>query len=492
MRSAILAPLFVVAFVGVLTGAPVGGSNTAPTAVAQTGSPAASPVSSLLDSGRFRYLRNPSQLRRFYESRNFAPAWSSASDARTAIVILQGSGADGLDPEAYHVDATATQGELSSRENAAEFDIQLTNAMLAYIHDMRGGRLSPDQAGFNVGLPPVAFDASLILSHALANHSLATLPSAVAPPHPEYARLKNALARYRNLATSGMRQQIAPQDASVSVADVPDSDASPIRRIQDDTNVPASARSDEIVANMERWRWLPRPFEDTYVEVNTADATLRVVHHGQVVLASRVITGKRSSPTPVFKAAITGVTVNPPWNIPNNIARNEIWPKERRHPGYLASHHMVMDRARGGLRQLPGPGNSLGQIKLEMPNRFDAYLHDTPSRSLFTKEDRHLSHGCMRVEQIQPLASFVLSGDTQAALDKIRAAMTTRATQRFSIDRPIPVYVLYWTAIADNDGSVQFRPDVYGRDAKVLAALRGQRPVGRVAMLTECAKQAPT
>jgi len=481
MRTAILAPL-VVTFVGVLTAASVGGPYMAPNAMVQTSSPAASPIGSLLDSGRLAYLRDSSEVRRFYESRNFAPAWASAGEVRTAIAILQGSDADGLNPEAYHVDAVADHGELSSRENSAEFDIQLTDAMLAYIHDMRGGRVSPNEVGFDVGLPPMAFDASAVLSHTLANHALSTLPSAVAPPHAEYARLKNALAQYRDTAISGTRQPVAMQGGP------PGSIA--LRRTRTkDAVVSPSARADQIVANMERWRWLPRPFEDTYVEVNTADATLKVVHNGQIVLASRLVTGKRSTPTPIFKALIKGVTINPSWNIPDSIARNEIWPKERRHPGYLASHHMVADRTGGGLRQLPGPGNSLGQIKLEMPNRFDAYLHDTPAKALFAKEDRHFSHGCMRVEQIQPLASFVLSGDTAAALDEIRAAMTTNATQRFSVDRPIPVYVLYWTVIADNNGSLQFLPDVYGRDTKVLAALRGQRPFGRVALITECTEQ---
>jgi len=488
MRSAILALLLVLAFVGGLGGTPIDRLNMVPGVLAQTKKPSAPLISSLLNSGRPLDLRNPSEVRRFYESRNFAPAWTNASDARVAITILQGSGADGLDPEAYHVDATAPQAESSARENSAEFDIQLTNAMLAYIHDMRGGRISLNRVGFDVGLPSSAFDASTFLSRTLANHGLATLPSALAPPHPEYARLKKALARYRTTATGEMRRHVEMEGPSTSMDGSSGAGISPIKETPDAT-LPASARADQIVANMERWRWLPRPFEDTYVEVDTADATLKVVDHGQIALASRLVTGKRSTPTPIFKALITGVTINPSWNIPNSIVRNEILPKARRHPGYLASHRMVADRPGGGLRQLPGPGNSLGQIKLEMPNRFNSYLHDTPSKALFAKDDRHFSHGCMRVEQIKPLASFVLSGDTASAREKIDAAMSTRATQRFSIDRPIPVYVLYWTAIADNDGSVQFRPDVYGRDAKVLAALGGQRPIGRVALVTECTEQ---
>ena len=456
--------LVLLAFVGVFAAASVARPIEKSIVLVDT-SPIETPIGSLLHSGQLAKLRNQSEVLHFYEARNFAPAWANAGDVRAAIAILQQSDADGLDPTTYRVHATPARDESSI---SARFDIELTDAVLAYIHDMRGGRLSRDRVGFDVGLSSAAFDAPEVLSRALANRAVASLPSALAPPHPEYARLKNALAQYRNLATVKAGQQIALQGDTAADAD-------------------SSARADAIIANMERWRWLPNRFEDTYVEVNTADATLKVVRQGQVVLVSRLVTGKRSTPTPLFQALITGVTINPPWIIPASIARNEIWPKERRHPGYLASHHMVLDSARGGLRQLPGPGNSLGQIKLEMANQFNSYLHDTPAKALFAKEDRHFSHGCMRTEQIRPLASFALSGDTTSALERIQAAIATGETQRLSIEKPIPVYVLYWTAIAKEDGSVQFLPDVYGRDAKMLVALRGQSPIGRMALVTECA-----
>jgi murein L,D-transpeptidase YcbB/YkuD len=251
-------------------------------------------------------------------------------------------------------------------------------------------------------------------------------------------------------------------------------------------NTTAAQRISQIVANMERWRWLPRPFEQRYIEVNAADATLKAVDGGNVTLTSRIVAGKPATPTPIFAATVTGVTVNPSWNIPPIIARHELLPKERRHPGYLASQHILFDGPDGMLRQQPGAGNSLGRVKLEMPNRFNSYLHDTPARTLFARTDRHFSHGCMRVEQIEPLASWALTGDASAALDRIAAAITAGDTSRISLDRPLPVYVLYWTAIANPDGTVETRPDVYWRDTKLLAALAGQHVVGRSAMNTNC------
>jgi murein L,D-transpeptidase YcbB/YkuD len=218
--------------------------------------------------------------------------------------------------------------------------------------------------------------------------------------------------------------------------------------------------------------------------VNTADATLKVVDNGKIVLTSRIIAGKPATPTPIFAAQVVALTVNPYWNIPATIARKEILPKERRHPGYMASQH-IFAAGDGTLKQQPGTDNALGFLKLEMPNRFNSYLHDTPARGLFARNDRHFSHGCMRVQQIAPLASYVLTGDTAAAKDKLAALIATGVNQRISLDKTVPVYVLYWTAIADQDGAVSFRPDIYGRDGRLLAALAGHL-FGRVSLNVNC------
>ena len=468
-------------------------------------------------------------LRGFYMGRNYLPAWSGGyaqeHDAGTAIAMLQNAQAEGLDPGAYRLDAIRSRERLASPGARAEFDLLLTAGMLSYLHDLHDGRVAQSQVGRDIELPPIYFDAASELSRALASGTLDRETAALEPAHREYADLKIALARYRDMQNKGgwpaidavsslkldsgdprladLRRRLAAEDGALGLepgADPAGELSRAIARYQarnglEETgavgkatlaalNVPVERRVDQIIANMERWRWLPRPFEQTYIEVNTADTTLKVVDHGNVVLTSRIIAGKLATPTPIFAATVVALTINPYWNIPSVIARNEILPKERRHPGYMASQHIYWDG--GMLRQQPGAKNALGYLKLEMPNRFNAYLHDTPSRSLFARNDRHFSHGCMRVQQIWPLASWVLSGSTDSAIEKIKAAVASGSNQRISLDRPLPVYVLYWTAIADQAGSVEFRPDIYGRDTKLLAALSGQRLMGRLSLNTNC------
>ena len=487
----------------------------------------ANPIQRLLtetDGALAGYNLNRAQLQRFYQARNSAAAWSVRRDADTALEILSRSGDDGLEPAFYRLDALNARRNATSPEMAAQFDILLTASLLDYMRDLHSGRVSSED--FNdVSLPQASMDMVRVLTDALAAGDLAPALAKLAPAHLEYADLKRALVRYRAITATGgwpeipvtariklngddervdtLRKRLAAEDGTLTA--VPDADPGDVREalkryqarnalevtgLADEAtlaalDVPPLQRIDQISANMERWRWLPDPFPPTYIEVNAADATLKVVDRGAVVLTSRIITGKPRTPTPMFHATVIGVTYNPYWIIPASILRNEILPKARRNPGYLDAENIEIGPD-GNYRQLPGAKNSLGQLKLEMPNGFNSYLHDTPSKRLFSRNDRHFSHGCMRVQQILPLASFALTRDAAAALDQINAMIATGVSQTVSLDKPLPVYVLYWTAIADQDGTVGFRPDVYGRDGRLLAAIAGHRPIGRVSLGMMC------
>ena len=217
--------------------------------------------------------------------------------------------------------------------------------------------------------------------------------------------------------------------------------------------LPASDRIRQIELNLERWRWLPRDLGRRYVTVNAADATLQVMEDGRAVLASRVVVGDLRHPTPVVQTRIDAVILNPPWNVPMSIAVEEILPRLRRRPGYLADNDIVIrdrretdpfgraidwrsvpaDACPFQLQQQPGPKNLLGRIKFDTPNRFDVYLHDTPIRSLFERMARTASHGCVRVEQARQLAAYLLAeAGTSWSPRTIDEAIATGYTQRMS------------------------------------------------------------
>jgi L,D-transpeptidase YcbB len=260
---------------------------------------------------------------------------------------------------------------------------------------------------------------------------------------------------------------------------------------------------------------MPRQFENRYVAVNVPDQSLTFVRDGTIALSSRVIVGRLSSPTPITRSNVVAVIANPPWNIPGDIAARDLLPQLQRNPNYLASHNMVIadapaDDPHGrkidwrkivpaefpyAIRQLPGPTTALGVLMLDSPNDFDVYLHDTPNKKFFQSERREISNGCVRVQQIFPLASLALTGDTAQGMDQLAKATKSHETQRLMLDSPLPVYFLYWTAIAGPEGQVGFRPDIYGRDAALIAALtKGKSGVlrGESAMSVEPVPATPT
>jgi murein L,D-transpeptidase YcbB/YkuD len=228
------------------------------------------------------------------------------------------------------------------------------------------------------------------------------------------------------------------------------------------------------------------------------------MHDGKSVLKSKVVVGRKTSASPIIRTEIKTVVVNPPWNIPGDIAARDLLPHLKRNANYLARRNMVvMDGPPGdprgrtikwrtikpeefpyAIRQLPGPTTALGAIMLDSPNDFDVYLHDTPNKKLFALTSREISNGCIRVEQIFPLASLVMTGDMDDGMAELNKVRRTRQTQRLPLDNPVPVYFLYWTAMVDEDGNVDFRPDRYGRDTTLIAALaRGSAAAPTKALL---------
>lgn len=268
---------------------------------------------------------------------------------------------------------------------------------------------------------------------------------------------------------------------------VPDGVLGPAARTA--LNVSAQARLDQIRANLERWRWLPRnlPADRMMVDIGGQRAALFL--GGQPALRMKIVVGDPKHHTPMFVSKLNAVVFNPPWLVPTSIATKEIWPKVRRDPGYLARGDYIVSGGR--LIQQPGPKNSLGQLKFDLPSPFGVYLHDTPVKSAFTRPSRALSHGCMRLEKPRELADILL-GRQGWTSDMVAEAIAAGSTRRVDLKTTVPLYVSYWTVVADAAGEITFRPDVYGWDRKLIAAL-GPEPEQRAALPrtgTDCAHAA--
>jgi murein L,D-transpeptidase YcbB/YkuD len=235
---------------------------------------------------------------------------------------------------------------------------------------------------------------------------------------------------------------------------------------------------DIIIANMERWRWMPHDLGNTYVIVNLPDYTLRVIHQGKQVWMTKIVAGKPATPTPIMSAQMKSITVNPTWNVPDSIASSEYLPLLQQDPTILQRMGLQVSYNPDGsihLSQPPGEQNALGQIRFNFPNKFLVYQHDSNQKYLFANEKRADSHGCMRVQDPVKYAEVLLSmvrpgeGYTQ---DRIRRMF---GAYEADIQFPtfIPVHLTYQTAFVDDQGKLEFREDIYGRDQALLAILNG-------------------
>jgi murein L,D-transpeptidase YcbB/YkuD len=406
-------------------------------------------------------------LKEFYAEIGFEPVWGAdpggVARATLALDALAGARDHGFAPAHYGVSALRRRVEPDTPLAALERELLLTDALLRYATDLRAGRLRPTAVQPDWGIPaPDRQDPSRELIDALEGGTLAAWLETLAPPHEGYTRLVRAL---RGLHAQAARGGVGRRGG-------------------------LEAQIRQVGVNLERWRWLPRTLESRRLVVNAADATLAVVEDGRVRLASRVVVGDELHPTPVVRAEVSAVVLNPTWTVPTSIVVEEFLPKLRANPRFLADNDIViLDRSHDPyglaidwptvrperfpfrLQQRPGGWNPLGRLRFASPNRFDVYLHDTPLPELFLRADRALSHGCVRVERARELAELILAGQAAARPGALDRAMATGATSVVPAARTLPVYLLYWTAFVDDEGKLQLREDAYDRDGRVAAAL---------------------
>jgi murein L,D-transpeptidase YcbB/YkuD len=468
----------------------------------------------------------PGAVTKLYAATNYAPLWFSNSapmSSRQALLTeIERRAFYGLPPDPACSNAGSESGAPSA---AATAEIALTICFLRLHAAIAHGTVPQDQMGqwhlTGETMPVTEGDIADIRNGRVRDVLMRARPSSK-----DYAALEAALAVYVGFAGNGgwqplpgteevlfdgtdarvenLKQRLAAEAYLSKSGEVTTEDVHrAVRRFQADRglvpdgrvgrrtlaalNVPVAERIAQIAVNMERWRHMPRSFGDSYVAVNVADAMLAVWQNAQAAIRMRTIIGEVKHQTPTFQAEITGVTINPPWTIPASIAAKEILPKLKRNPNYLAENEItILNRAEDPfglnvrwdnvsalrfpyqLRQRPGSKNPLGLIKVEMSNPFDVYLHDTPARSLFALPQRGLSHGCVRVEEPETLALHLLPNQT---LDQIKLAIAAGTTKTLPLARPLPVYILYFTAFSGENGALQFRDDLYSRDLPIARAL---------------------
>jgi murein L,D-transpeptidase YcbB/YkuD len=445
--------------------------------------------------------RSPSKSwRSIYQARDYKPLWLVAgrptADANAVMDLLAHAGDQGLPAARYRFN-DPPPAKADDRTLAA-FDVSLTRAATAYAHDMQLGMLKPARLFDDVSLPARQDDTLARFEQAVRDINVIGYLKSLEPAG-DYAALKSAFARYRELAAhpwgrvqagdkAGLAARLAAEGYIDAGAQTAGKGLAPAEldealkayqtangldadgKLDDRTlamlNASPADRAQQIAANMERWRWLPRELGARFIWVNVAGASLVLVENGAPVLTSRVVVGAPDKPTPILGTEGIAITVNPVWHVPKSIVENEIEPKLADDPDYLDKKDMERT-PEGDIIQHAGAQNALGTVKFEMPNSFDVYMHDTPSKRAFLSDERTLSHGCVRVEKISDLVQHVL----QLPDNELSEMIASGQTSRLPIKPPVPVYVLYWTAVPGAPGRIGFRPDVYGRDARMIAAL---------------------
>ncbi|MDB5457067.1 MAG: Peptidoglycan-binding domain 1 protein [Caulobacter sp.] len=391
---------------------------------------------------------------------------------------------------------------------------------LRYAKAVHAGRLNTPDFILDWGLRPAAYDPWTDFTTAVAQDRIGPWLDGLPPPYAGYQTLQRGLATYRALAARGgwrpvtggpplkpgmadprvgeLRRRLAVEDAAVAVEGPnlydpalveavmraqkrfgldPDGGLGPQTLAA--LNVPVQRRIDQILANMERWRWLPPVLPADRLQVNIAAAVMTVFQADRPTLSMRAVTGRPGDETPMLASKIHSIVLNPPWNVPASIAAKELWPKERAHPGYLrANDFVVIPTGDGGsrLQQVAGPKAALGKLKFDFVNPYGVYLHDTPSRAKFASFSRLASHGCVRLEKPTDLAKLLLAGDPDWTPEAIDVALEGGKTVRAQLPEQTAVFLLYWTAYVTPDGQVNFRDDPYGWDTLLVQRIAAIDP----------------
>jgi murein L,D-transpeptidase YcbB/YkuD len=476
-----------------------------------------------------------------YRAHDYTPLWHNPRSVSQLLAAIRHSELDGLDPADYNLDTLENllqQRRDSAADNvlACDLDLLLTDSLVRLGYHLSFGKVDPEALDPDWNMTRYIEDMDTLVrqADAIDTGSIDLLLRSLRPQVPAYARLQAALVQYRELQAHGGWQTVPPgatlkpgmsgeriaalRRRLTATADMPPgSDGDPARfdasleagvrafqlrhGLEDDgivgkatlaaLNVPVEQRIDQIRANLERARWVLRDLPETYILVDIAGFRVTYTRDGEVVWQTRAQVGRPFRKTPVFRARMTYLEVNPTWTVPPTILMEDVLPAIKRDPAYLAQKNMQVIDYDGNpvdmttidwqrytgrnfpylIRQGPGPENALGRIKFMFPNKHIVYLHDTPSKSLFGKATRAYSSGCIRIEHPYDLAGLLLEGDPDWDREQVTAAVDSLKTRTISLRKPVSVILFYWTVGFTSDNRILFKQDIYERDPAIVKGL---------------------
>ena len=495
-----------------------------------------------------RAYKDAQKLYFFYGARAFEPLWliegpdgkpAFAANALKIMDVFKDAAAQGFRPEDYLTPDLDLSAVGDDPLKLAAVETAFSAAAMRYAQHAAGGRINPLDVNKLITVKPRQINPTEMLMQLASAEDPAAVLMDLHPKHREFIQLREALATFNDgmvedqieipggptlkpgmrddrVALLRQRLNVEAPEVAESATEAPDDniyDATlvvAVKTFQESLDLtpdgivgPATVAAlngggtitrDDIIANMERWRWEPADLGDFHVFVSIPEFRLFVEQGNmtdgyEVAYTTRIVTGKPANQTPIFSDEIEHIVVNPYWNVPASIAKKEIAPQLMANPGYLASQNMEM-RTSGGqlvnasaidwsqtnvnnyrIRQRPGGGNALGKIKFLFPNQHDVYLHDTPSKSLFERAYRAYSHGCIRVQNPMEFANALLAHEPQLNVAMLEE-MVGGGERWNNLERHIPVHITYFTLRVDPDGTIRSYGDVYGHNKTLIALLK--------------------
>lgn len=473
-------------------------------------------------------------LAAFYRTRTFEGIWTGEQGLerrRALMTALADAPYHGLPASRY--DAASLIAEISRARTPAEIgalEVKLTQAFLQYARDIQSGILNPSEIDSNI-VREVSYTPHAELLAGLMSDNPTQFLRSLAPATPEYTRLVTAKMRLTDMQAAGGwgpvvnasklaagasgADVVALRDRLIAMGYLERSlsatyDAAMVAAVQDfqrshgleedgtagpstmaEINRPISERVQSIIVALERERWMNRDLGDRHIWVNLTDFSAKIIDHGDVTFETRSVIGAVDPDrvTPEFSDVMEYMVINPSWYVPRSIVTKEYLPQMQRNPA--AAGHLLITDSNGravnranidfnrytaktfpfAMRQPPSNRNALGLVKFMFPNKYNIYLHDTPAKSLFGREIRAYSHGCIRLNDPFDFAYALLAAQTDDPVDLFQARLKSGNESSIRLDEPVPVHLAYRTAFTTTDGQLEFRRDVYGRDTRIWAAL---------------------